>query len=89
MMPAVRTTLTLDPETEALLRRRMAETGSSFKRVVNDAIRSGLTVGRPESAPYALKPRALGQPTVPQTKALQLAGELEDEEISRKLAVGK
>jgi hypothetical protein len=67
----------------------MAETGSSFKRVVNDAIRAGLTAGRPESEPYQLQPRALGQPTVPLTKALQLAADLEDEEIARKLAIGK
>lgn len=85
----MRTTVTLDTDTEALLRRRMTETGSSFKRAINDAIRSGLTVGRPEGAPYALQPRSLGQPMVPLTKALQLAAELDDEEIVRKLAVGK
>lgn len=89
MMSYVRTTLTLDPETEALLRRRMAETGGSFKRVVNDAILAGLTAERPEREPYRLRPRALGDAMVPLNKALQLAADLEDEEIIHKFAVGK
>jgi hypothetical protein len=85
----MRTTLTLDSETEALLRRRMAETGASFKRVVNDAIRAGLSAEGQEREPYRLRPKALGQPMVPLNKALQFAAELEDDEITRKLAVGK
>jgi hypothetical protein len=85
----MRTTLTLDPEVEALLRRRMLETGGSFKRVVNDAIRSGLTEGQTAASAYRLTPRSMGTPLVLITKALQLAADLEDEEIARKLAVGK
>jgi len=38
----MRTTVTLDPDAEALLRRAIAEGGGSFKQVLNDAIREGL-----------------------------------------------
>jgi len=38
----MRTTITLDPDTEAFLRREMARTHVNFKRAVNDAIRRGL-----------------------------------------------
>lgn len=38
----MRTTVTLDPDTEAMLRRAIAERGVSFKQVLNDAIREGL-----------------------------------------------
>lgn len=85
----MRTTLTIDAETDALLRRRMSETGKSFKRVVNDAIRAGLTEGLSERTPYRLQPFSLGHATVPLTKALQLAAQLEDEQVVRKLAIGK
>ena len=42
----MRTTITLDSDTEALLRREMARSRMSFKRAVNDAIRRGLSGGR-------------------------------------------
>jgi hypothetical protein len=38
----MRTTVTLDPDTESLLRREVARRRQSFKRVLNDAIRNGL-----------------------------------------------
>ena len=38
----MRTTVTLDPDAEALLRKAIAERGSSFKQVLNDAIRERL-----------------------------------------------
>ncbi|MDQ3980927.1 MAG: antitoxin [Actinomycetota bacterium] len=84
----MRTTVTLDPDVEALVRKVMEERGVSFKQALNDAIRAGLapTEGR---GPYRLKPAHLGRAAVPLTKALQLAAELEDDEIARKLALGK
>lgn len=84
----MRTTVTLDPDVEALVRRVMREREASFKDVVNDAIRAGL--GPKEAAgPYRPEPRSLGRPAVPLTKALQIAADLEDDEIVRKLALGK
>lgn len=84
----MRTTLTLDADTEALIRRRMSERGTSFKRTVNDAIRAGLRAAPPER-PFSTATANLGIPVVNLDKALQLAGELEDEELIRKLRVGK
>ena len=42
MLGCMRTTLTLDPDVAALLRRVRHAHGSSFKAVVNDALRQGL-----------------------------------------------
>jgi hypothetical protein len=84
----VRTTVTLEPDTEALVRAVMRERGLSFKDAVNEAIRAGL---RPAKATTRLRTPTfeLGVPTVPLTKALQIAAELEDDELVRKLALGK
>jgi len=78
----VRTTVTLDDDTLALIHRRMRERGVSFKAAVNDAIREGAQ-GRP--APTAFETRAvdLGVPLVNLDRALQVAAELEDEELLR------
>lgn len=38
----MRTTVTIDPDTEALLREEMARTGLSFKEVLNRAVRTAL-----------------------------------------------
>jgi hypothetical protein len=84
----MRTTVTLDPDVEALVRQAMEERAVSFKQALNDAVRAGLAGNRRPSR-YRLRPRHLGAPKVPLTKALQLAAESEDEEIARKLALGK
>jgi hypothetical protein len=84
----MRTTITLDPDTELLVKRAMRERGLSFKEAVNEAIRSGLAP-RTDNAPVEFPTYRMGQPLVDVTKALRLAGELEDQEISRKLAQGK
>lgn len=84
----MRTTVTLDSDVEELLRRAMQEQGLSFKAAVNDAIRAGLAPG-PARSRYRMEARHLGRATVPLTRALRLAAELEDEEIVRKLALGK
>jgi hypothetical protein len=84
----VRTTVTLDPDTAALIRRRMRERGVSFKQALNDAIREGLTAGdaRP---PFRTRTARMGTPTVNLDRALQLAGDMEDEELVRKIRMGK
>ena len=84
----MRTTVTLDTDTEALVRRRMRERGVSFKVALNDAIREGLT-GRRARPEFRTPTHNLGQPTVNLDRALQLAGELEDEELLRKQRLGK
>lgn len=79
----MRTTVTLDDDTLALIKRRMAERGTSFKQALNDAIREG-AAQRPAPAAFATRAADLGVPSVNLDRALQLAGELEDEELVRK-----
>jgi len=84
----MRTTITLDPDTEALVKRLMRERGLSFKEAVNQAIRRGLA---PEpSEPRRTPTFQMGlDPALPWDKALELAGLLEDEELARRLAERK
>lgn len=90
MLTTVRTTVTLDPDTEALVRRRMRERKVSFKQALNDAIREGAvrSTRRPGKA-FRTATADLGLATVNLDRALQLAGELEDEELVRKMRSGK
>jgi hypothetical protein len=82
----MRTTVTLDPDTELLIRNRMRERGVSFKQALNDAIRQGAAA---TSAPAAAtKAVHLGVPTVNLDRALALAGDLEDEELIRRMRRG-
>lgn len=84
----MRTTVTLDADTESLVRRLMAERGVSFKQALNDAIRAGAPAA-PRHTPPATVARHLGVPAVNLDRALALAGELEDEEIVRKMRTGQ
>lgn len=84
----MRTTITLDPDTAALVRQRMKERGTTFKQTVNDAIRAGLSEGRPDR-PFSTETADMGLPVVNLDRALQLAAELEDEELVRKMRSGK
>ena len=87
MMQTVRTTVTLDPDAEALVRRAMREHGLTFKEAVNRAIRAGLGA---EPRPFRTPTFRMGfDPALPWAKALRLAGEIEDEELARKLAARK
>jgi hypothetical protein len=85
----MRTTVTLDEDVAAALQKLAAERGQSFKQTLNAAVRAGLA-GPGESSPYRLPTRRLGlRPGVDLDKALRLAGELEDDEIVRKLELRK
>lgn len=87
-MRRVRTTVSLDPDTRLLVERHMRERGLSFKEAINQAIRAGLGA-RPDEQPSYTTPRALGPARVDLTKALTLAGRLEDEAILRRLDEGR
>lgn len=75
----MRTTITLDADTEALLRREMARTHMSFKRAVNEAIRRGLAGGRSalRRAVNVLPFESEYLPGVDRLRLQQLADELE------------
>jgi hypothetical protein len=79
----MRTTVTLEPDAEALVKRLMRERGLSFKEALNAAIRAGL---QPVAEPFATPTYDMGEPLLDLTKVLRLAAELEDEEIVRRLA---
>jgi hypothetical protein len=83
----MRTTVSLDPDVSALLKLQMHERGLSFKTALNEAVRVGLRAhgGRPVRTPVF----SMGPPTIPLDRALTIAGEIEDVEIARRLALRK
>lgn len=84
----MRTTVTLDPDAEQAVRRRMAERKTSFKRALNELIRAGEAAGDGPREPFRTRTAPMGPPLVNLDRALQLAGELEDEALMRKLLAG-
>lgn len=88
----MRTTLTLDEDVAAELRRQARRTGKTFKEIVNDALRLGLHA-RGGRAPrrYRLTPTPMGGvvPGIDLDRALRLADALEDEAIARELELRK
>jgi hypothetical protein len=83
----MRTTVTLDPDTEQIIRRRMRERGMSFKEAVNDAIRTGVRDAA-DREPFRTATASMGESRVNLDRALQLAGELEDDELIRRMRSG-
>lgn len=85
----MRTTVTLDPDVVAALQRAARERGTSFKAVLNHAVRRGLG-GEPASRRYRTPSRDMGlRAGVDIDKALALAAADEDAETLRKLALRK
>lgn len=83
----VRTTVTLDPDTEQIIRRRMRERGVSFKEALNDAIRSGVSDAAARS-PFRTETAPMGESAVNLDRALQVAADLEDDELLRRMRSG-
>jgi len=82
--------VTLDEDVAAKLKQTARERGVSFKVALNDAVRDGLRGKTKPSQRFQVKARPMGvRPGVNLDKALRLAGELEDEEILRKMALRK
>lgn len=74
----MRTTITLDPDVEALLKQAMRERNLTFKDAVNQAVRAGLNTHPDDVPTFKQRTMRLGQPRVDLTKALALADELDD-----------
>lgn len=85
MMQPMRTTVTLEPDTEQLIRRRMRERGISFKQAINDAIRAGLGQS---AQPFRTRTASMGRSVVNLDRALQVAADLEDDELIRRMRAG-
>ena len=77
----MRTTLTLDDDVARQLREEARRTGRSFKEVVNDALRRGLSSGAapsPRPPRFRVRPKACGfQPGIDLRKLNQLVDEME------------
>lgn len=80
----MRTTVTLDPDTEQMVRRHMREKGMSFKEALNDLIRAVATAAEP----FRTETASMGIPAADLDRALARAGELEDEELIRRMRRG-
>jgi hypothetical protein len=84
----MRTTVTLDSDTEALVRSLMQQRGVSFKRALNDAIRAGVQPV-PRAHASATRVRGMGVPLIDLDRALSVAAALDDGELVRRMQVGK
>lgn len=85
IMYFMRTTVTIDADTEHLLKEEAARTGNSFKVVLNEAIRHALsrpTAGRIQVGPVFSAPFP---PEFEEMSMNRLADELDDEETLREL----
>lgn len=92
MMYAMRTTVTLDPDVEQLLRDAMQQRRQSFKEALNQAIRAGLSgpggLGVADR-PFSLRAHPMGlRAGIDPGRLNQLADELESDafaDLSQKL----
>ena len=76
----MRTTVTLDPDVQSLLKDAAHRSGKPYKVTLNDAIRAGLRPQRAAQAAETTWPTFdMGQPLVDLTKAMALADELDDQ----------
>ena len=78
MMLGMRTTVTLDPDVDRLVKRFMSERGLGFKEAINEALRRSLQGERPE---YEVPVHHLGEPAVDLDRAIAVAAALEDEAL--------
>lgn len=79
----MRTTVTLDPDVERLLKDTVRKSGKSFKEVLNRAVRMALTTPTtaPTRKPFRVRARRLGlRPGIDAGALNRLADELEVEE---------
>jgi Arc/MetJ family transcription regulator len=85
----MRTTITLDEDVAAQLRRVMRERDLTFKDAVNATLRAGLGAPR-EQRGYRLPTYRMGvRPGIDLDRALRLDAALEDDETLRQLRTRK
>jgi hypothetical protein len=88
----MRTTLTIDDPLARALKDLARRSDKSFKQVVNETLRAGLSAtGARRSRPYKVTPAALGgvAPGINLDKALALADAIEDQELAAKMRLRK
>ncbi len=85
----MRTTITIDPDVEVLLKTAVNQQQKTLDEVLNDTLRQALPrTQKRQREPYVLKTRPLGI-KAELDKAVRLSDELEDEEIIGKLGEGR
>ena len=84
----MRTTITLDAEAEALIKKEMEARKVSFKQVVNEAIVLGLTTDRTPRQ-FRTKTRSMGRALIDLDKSSHVVAQLDNEEFLRKMAKGE
>lgn len=87
----MRTTVTLDPDVERILKAAMREKGVSFKQALNDAVRVARDASRTKRRKrFVQRTFSLGKEQhFRWDKALAAADAMEDEELIRKHALRK
>jgi hypothetical protein len=87
----MRTTVTLDPDVERLIRDAMRERAISFKAALNEAARVGLRGKQHQrTRKFTQKTFRMGEgQEFRWDKALAVADSIEDEELNRKLSLRK
>ncbi|MYD96551.1 MAG: antitoxin [Gammaproteobacteria bacterium] len=88
----MRSTVRIDDDLMVELRARAEAESVSLTRMLNRTLRVGLSAPRKQTEkrrPFKQKTFRMGVPRVGVVKALALAAELEDEEITRKLSLRK
>lgn len=83
----MRTTITLEPDVEALVARAMQERSLSFKAAINDGLRAGLGRSQPR-VDYAFPTYDLGA-SDDLVRANRIAEELEDAALVHKIELGR
>ena len=76
--------MTLDSDTEQIVRQRMQDRRISFKQALNDVVREGRSSAQ-GLREFRTLTASMGQPTVNLDKALQLVDEFEDDELVRRM----
>lgn len=85
----MRTTVDIDADLAARLKKIAHERRITFREALNSALRAGITGSRPARR-YRTPARRLGlKPGIDLNKALSVAAGLEDEELIRKLELRK
>lgn len=79
----MRTTVTLDPDNDARIQRRMRERGESFKEALNALLREGAGERN-----FRTRTASLGRSAVNLDRALQVVGALEDDDLIRRMRSG-
>ena len=89
----MRTTVRVDDDLMQELKDLAHKEGISLAQLFNRTVRAGLEAVKSKTSkvkkPYREKTFNTGKPKVDLTKASQLAAELENEEIIKKMALGK